>query len=65
MIGSVAFLLEKCLGLQEESDVIWQALFTVLEKGYTTVELASGRVDEGKILSTSDFGDFVVSLIEP
>ena len=64
MIGSIAFLFEKCLSLPRESEEIWQALFTVLERGYTTVELASARTDSAKILSTSAFGDMVVSIIE-
>lgn len=64
MIGSIAFLFEKCLSLPRESEEIWQALFTVLERGYATVELASARTDSSRILSTSDFGDMVVSIIE-
>jgi len=64
MIGSVAFLLDKCLGLWQESDDIWHALFTVLERGYTTIELGAGRTDESKVLSTKAFGDMVVSIIE-
>lgn len=64
MIGSIAFLFEKCLSLPRESEEIWKALFTVLERGYTTIELASTRTDTDKILSTSAFGDMVVSIIE-
>lgn len=60
MIGSVAFLLDKCLGLRQESDAIWNALFGILEDGYATVELAGETTDAKKILSTSDFGDQVV-----
>jgi 3-isopropylmalate dehydrogenase len=63
MIGSIAFLFEKCLSLPHESEEIWKALFTVLERGFTTVELDSGKSDRNKILSTSDFGDMVVSFI--
>jgi len=63
MIGSIAFLLEKCILLPRESEEIWKALFTVLEGGFTTVELDSGKSGSNKILSTSDFGDMVVSII--
>ena len=30
MIGSVAFLFDKCFGLKEEADAIWTALFYCL-----------------------------------
>ena len=63
MIGSVAFLLDKCLELPEESEVIWKALFAILEKGYTTIELAAQGYDQDKILSTTEFGDMVVEII--
>lgn len=64
MIGSVAFLYEKCLGLQQESDDIWDALFSVFERGYRTVELAPKGYDVSKILTTQQFGDMVVEMIE-
>jgi len=64
MIGSIAFLFEKCLSLPRESEEIWRALFTVLERGYATIELAGARTASDRILSTSDFGDMVVSIIE-
>jgi len=51
MIGSVAFLFEKCLGLHQESEDIWNALFGVFEKGYRTVELASTDSVRSKILT--------------
>ncbi len=63
MIGSVAFLLEKCLGLQEESDLVWRALFTVFERGFTTVELSAGGYAPDRILSTSAFGDMVAEIV--
>ncbi len=63
MIGSVAFLFEKCLGLPQESDAIWQALFTVFHRGFTTVELAGSHFKKENILSTSSFGDMVVDII--
>jgi len=63
MIGSIAFLLEKCLGLQEESDAVWNAMFDILNQGFVTGELANASTDPNKILSTSDFGDRVVDIL--
>jgi len=63
MIGSVAFLFEKCLHLPQESDEIWNALFSVFARGYTTTELSGPHTDKSTILSTSDFGDLVVDII--
>ena len=63
MIGSIAFLYDKCLDLKAESEIIWQALFEVFERGYTTIELAHSSIEPKKILSTSDFGDMVVEII--
>lgn len=64
LIGSVAFLLDKCFGCEKEAEEIWNALFTIFEKGYTTVELTTANADPNKVLSTSEFGDMVVELIE-
>ncbi|MDH5670690.1 MAG: 3-isopropylmalate dehydrogenase [Myxococcales bacterium] len=56
MIGSVALMLDLCLGLGEEAQAVWDALFAVFEHG-TTGDLPS----EGKeILSTSEFAQRVV-----
>jgi 3-isopropylmalate dehydrogenase len=63
MIGSVAFLFEKCLDLHRESEDIWNALFAVFERGYRTVELAAPGYDRTKILSTRKFGDLVVEML--
>jgi 3-isopropylmalate dehydrogenase len=63
MIGSVAFLFEKCMGLHEESELIWNALFAVFEKGYRTLELAPSGYDRKKILTTQEFGDLVVAML--
>ena len=63
MIGSVAFLFEKCMDLEQESNTIWNALFAVFEKGYRTVELAPQGYDKAKILTTQEFGDLVVDMI--
>jgi 3-isopropylmalate dehydrogenase len=63
MIGSVAFLYEKCLDLHQEAEEIWNALFRVFEKGYRTAELAAPDTDRAKILSTREFGDLVVHML--
>ncbi|HDT15215.1 MAG TPA: 3-isopropylmalate dehydrogenase, partial [Firmicutes bacterium] len=63
MIGSIAFLFEKCFGLEKEGEEIWNTLFKVFERGYCTVELAGRNTPKDKILSTSDFGDMVCSII--
>lgn len=63
MIGSVAFLYEKCFGLERESEAIWNALFKVFEEGYRTVELAPPGYDPARVLTTSQFGDRVAEKI--
>ncbi len=63
MIGSVALMLDKGFGLKEESNSVWNALTGVFADGYRTRELASKVTPEEKILSTSQFGDFVTSKI--
>jgi len=64
MIGSVAFMLDKCFGLEDESAEIWRALFRLFADGYTTPELA-GREPDGKtVLTTREFGDRIVKYIE-
>ena len=63
MIGSAALMLEKGLGLKEESDLIWDCLFGVFEQGYVTAELAA-TVKQGTALSTSEFGDHVAGAIQ-
>lgn len=63
MIGSVALMFDKCLGSPAEAKAIWEALFGVFERGYTTRELSGGYA-ENKVLSTSAFGDMVVEIIE-
>jgi 3-isopropylmalate dehydrogenase len=63
MIGSVAFLFEKCMDLHRESEEIWGALFAVFEKGYRTLELAAPGYDKTKILTTRDFGDMIADMI--
>jgi len=59
MIGSIAFLLEKCFGLKQESDEIWKAMFSLFGSGFCTIELADKNTPKDKILSTSRFGERV------
>ena len=63
MIGSVAFLLEKFFNLEKESQLIWNAMLTILESGYRTVDLATEDTANEYILSTSEFGDKTCELI--
>ena len=62
MIGSVAFMLEKSFGLKKESTAVWNALISIFARGYRTKELSNNTSAE-KILSTSQFGDLVVTNI--
>lgn len=64
MIGSVALMFERCLGLPHEADVLWQALFQVFASGYTTGDLMASGQMRRQILSTADFGDLVVKHIQ-
>jgi 3-isopropylmalate dehydrogenase len=63
MIGSVAFLLDKCFGLPREAHAVWSALVTIFERGYLTPELATAAWDSEKVLSTTAFGDMVVDIL--
>ena len=60
MIGSVAFMLEKSFGLEEEAKDVWQALLKVFRDGYRTRELATKNTPLEKIITTTQFGDLVV-----
>lgn len=62
MIGSVALMLGKCLDLPEEGRAVWEALFAVFERGFTTSELSKGYAPE-KVLSTTAFGDLVAEIL--
>jgi len=64
MIGSMAFLSEKCLSLHQGSEAIWNVLFGVFEKGYRTAELPAPDCDKSKMLTTRKFGDLVAEMIE-
>jgi 3-isopropylmalate dehydrogenase len=60
MIGSIALMLDRCLGLEKEAQEVWDALFLVFDQGFTTAELAEGAAEKRKVLSTTEFGDAVV-----
>ena len=60
MIGSVAFMLDKSFGLEQEAKNVWDALIRVFANGYRTRELYKGDlVWNNRLLSTSEFGDMV------
>ena len=61
MIGSVALMLDRCFGLEEEGRVIFNAMTRLFRDGWRTVDLADRTTDKGKILSTGDFGDRVAA----
>jgi len=60
MIGSVALLLERCLGLPEEGQAVWEALFAVFAAGFVTREFMGRGGDGRKCIGTAEFGDRVV-----
>jgi 3-isopropylmalate dehydrogenase len=60
MIGSIALMLELCLGLEAEARTIWDALFEVFEHG-TTGDLPS---PDKELLTTTQFGDRVVAALK-
>ena len=63
MIGSIALMFDRCLGLTDEADEIWNALFAVFERGYVTADLAQDVHDRTEIIPTHAFGDMVVLLL--
>ena len=46
MIGSIAFLLDKCLGLKEESDALWNAMFDIRKRICTSELLRNNRSEK-------------------
>jgi len=63
MIGSIALMFDRCLGLTDEADEIWNALFAVFERGYVTADLAQDVHERTEIITTEAFGDMVVQHI--
>jgi 3-isopropylmalate dehydrogenase len=64
MIGSVALMFDRCLGLHREAQDIWHALFSIFEAGFRTRDLAGPSADPSRIVSTGQFGDLAVERIE-
>lgn len=63
MIGCIAFMLEKSFSLNQESNVVWEALNKVFADGFRTKELARNNTILEKIISTTQFGDKVTENI--
>lgn len=62
-IGCVAMMFETGFDLEKEAKAIWNALHSVFEQGYRTIEIATESTPKNKIVSTSKFGDLVVKNI--
>ena len=60
MVGSVAFMLDKSFGLEQEAKNVWGALIGVFANGFRTRELARSSTPLEKVVSTTQFGDLVV-----
>ena len=52
-------LLEMSCGLKKESELVWQAMKSVFEAGYTTADLRGGDAD--RTVGTDAFGDLVMA----
>ncbi|MFB0905786.1 MAG: isocitrate/isopropylmalate family dehydrogenase, partial [Pseudomonadales bacterium] len=63
MIGSVAMMLEMSFGMKSESELVWAAMKSVFEDGYTTADLRAQGVDL-KTVATDAFGDLVMASLE-
>lgn len=60
MIGSVAMMLEMSFDMDAEAKNLWQAMQSVFAKGFSTADLSKPGADV-KMVSTSEFGDLVVT----
>ncbi len=63
MIGSVALMLDMSFNMLEESKLVWQAMQSVFEAGYSTRDLSS-EGEGATLLSTTEFGDKVIETLE-
>jgi 3-isopropylmalate dehydrogenase len=63
MIGSIALMLEKCFGLQAESDAIWAAIRRLFAEGFRSYDLIDADTPADKILGTRAFGDKICSYL--
>jgi 3-isopropylmalate dehydrogenase len=62
MIGSIALMLEKSFGMEDEAKAVWNAIGAVFGQGYTTADL--GDPEGGhEAISTEAFGDKVAEAI--
>ncbi|MDR2655657.1 MAG: 3-isopropylmalate dehydrogenase [Oscillospiraceae bacterium] len=61
-ILSAAMLLRYSLGLEEEAEIIENAVLRALEEGWRTADIGTGA-DRGKILSCTGMGDKIASLL--
>ena len=52
-------MLEMSFDMREESAMVWQAMKSVFEAGYSTADL-SGSSDKIRLVSTREFGDLVM-----
>ena len=59
MIGSVAMMLDMSFGLKDESAMVWAAMKSVFEAGYSTADLSKSS-DGIELVSTDQFGDRVM-----
>ncbi len=62
MIGSVALMLDKSFGMEQEAQRLWNALRQVFGQGFVTPDLAGTGTDL-KVLGCAAFGDKVVELL--
>ena len=62
MIGSVAMMLETSFNMGAEAKLVWEAMKSVFEDGYTTADLKS--MGETQLLSTAEFGDKVMEKLD-
>jgi len=63
MIGSVAMMLEMSFNMRDESAMVWDAMKSVFEAGYSTADLSRSS-DDIELVSTTDFGDKVMAKLE-
>lgn len=59
MIGSVAMMLEMSFDMKDEASLVWDAMKSVFEAGYSTADLSASSEDI-KLVSTEQFGDLVI-----
>ena len=64
MIGSVALMFERSLGLELEARDVWTGLKNVFGARYRTEDLANPRTPKRNIVSTSEFGKLVAEDIK-